>query len=535
MSNMSDNNENIEVIEPIENKDDFRLVQLSVPVKIVLFTGIIYVVVMALASVFFTFVSSKGIDGLLGLSITIWSGAGQAVLIGVLVAISSHIFLNKPLKTLAEEISKVHEEDYSINAPKLGNDEIGDLAKSFNKMLSKITHLSASHSEATQDLEIAKRELCLKESLEEKTKIIEKTNMRLSDHVKDLQMLYEIGQALNAIIDLDSLHKVIVDVLEKRLESQEFALLMLDDNEQTLAVTAAYGFRDVERVKKVVMRLGEGISGKVAAKGEAVYIRDMKVEGGFVPYLGSVGHTGSVLCLPLKHQDKVLGVITFGRIDLDAFSDSDIQVLTMVANQIALAVENAKLYTKTCQLSLTDELTGLYNRRHMQSVLQIEWKRATRFKRSISVLMIDIDHFKKFNDHYGHVAGDKVLRKISMLLKSHVREVDNMSRFGGEEFVAILPDTDKTGAMAVAEKLRKLVLRQNFGVDATDIPSVTISVGVASYPDDALEQDDLIDHADIALYEAKDTGRNCVIAYPDSLQPSSYYEKRESKKKNSFV
>ncbi|MDO8494137.1 MAG: GGDEF domain-containing protein [Deltaproteobacteria bacterium] len=208
-------------------------------------------------------------------------------------------------------------------------------------------------------------------------------------------------------------------------------------------------------------------------------------------------------------------MINFGREQTKAFTNHDIKILIMVANQIALALANANLYSKTKELSLVDELTSVYNRRHFGQVMQIEWKRSVRFHRPLSLLMIDADHFKKYNDTYGHPKGDQVLKAIGKLLLGNLREVDTVARFGGEEFVILLPDTDKKGALSVAEKLRKLV-EQN-------IAAVTVSIGVATYPDDVKEMDDLIDHADIALYQAKDYGRNRVYLYEG--QQSSSVEK----------
>jgi diguanylate cyclase (GGDEF)-like protein len=135
--------------------------------------------------------------------------------------------------------------------------------------------------------------------------------------------------------------------------------------------------------------------------------------------------------------------------------------------------------------------------------------------------MVDVDHFKRYNDTFGHLQGDKVLREMASTLKRNIREIDTVARFGGEEFIVLLPDTDKKGAMAVGEKLRRIVESHRFlDTSGTGVQPITISIGVSSYPDDVREQDDLIDHADIALYEAKDSGRNRVINYPQaSLTP----------------
>jgi diguanylate cyclase (GGDEF)-like protein len=206
-------------------------------------------------------------------------------------------------------------------------------------------------------------------------------------------------------------------------------------------------------------------------------------------------------------------------------------MLTLVASQVALAIANARLYTRTRELSVTDELTGVHNRRHFQQMLQMEWKRAVRFERPLSVVMLDIDHFKEYNDTYLHVEGDKVLKRIGRILRTNLREVDTVARFGGEEFVLLLPDTDKHGATAAAEKVRKLLEQERFVSEKREpTRPVTISCGVATCPDDVNEMEDLIDHADIALYKAKAAGRNQVVSFTPEEPPTPPKPKRRRRK-----
>ena len=187
------------------------------------------------------------------------------------------------------------------------------------------------------------------------------------------------------------------------------------------------------------------------------------------------------------------------------------------------------LYERTRELSVRDELTQLYNRRHFQQVLPLEIKRSGRFNRPLSLLMIDIDHFKAYNDRYGHPAGDERLKEFVHLVASRTREVDFFARYGGEEFVLILPDADRRDGTRVAEKILTLVRDHRFstaaGAQGSVVPPVvqrmTVSIGVASYPEDAGSMEDLIDAADCALYEAKRGGRDRVAVHqPPSIPPS---------------
>jgi diguanylate cyclase (GGDEF)-like protein len=222
----------------------------------------------------------------------------------------------------------------------------------------------------------------------------------------------------------------------------------------------------------------------------------------------------SFLSIPLLYKEDVMGVINFARRGSSSFSYQDVKMLSLVANQVALAIANARLYTKTRELSVRDELIGINNRRYFQQMLNMEWKRAVRFKRGLSLVMVDVDHFKDYNDTFGHLQGDQALKQIGQLLRRNLREVDTVARFGGEEFVLLLPDTDKRGAIAAAEKVRLLVDGHNFLTEEhKETRLITISAGISTYPDDVEEIDDLIDHADIALYRAKENGRNRIECY----------------------
>jgi len=213
------------------------------------------------------------------------------------------------------------------------------------------------------------------------------------------------------------------------------------------------------------------------------------------------------MCMPLIGKgEKLIGLITLhNKRKSRHFLDEEKRLFSTFANYSAQAIENTMLYKSTEHLSLTDGLTGLYNHRYFQEQLEVEVKRAQRYDLNLSLIMIDLDHFKEFNDSYGHLEGDSLLRKISQILKSSLRETDFVARYGGEEFAVILPETNKERASIAAERIRKTINEQTFGEGGV---KMTISLGVASYPDDACLRADLIKKADEALYRAKREGRN---------------------------
>ena len=314
--------------------------------------------------------------------------------------------------------------------------------------------------------------------------------------------------------------------MHKHLKIQEFAILIFDDRREELHVKAAYGFDDREAILRTIFRKGEGITGLVAETARKIYIKDTSRENRFLHYKGErPTKPSSFLSIPLVFKDDVMGVINFARVGRSSFSSQDIKKLSLVSGQIALAIANAQLYTRTRELSVRDELTGINNRRYFQQMLQMEWKRAVRFHRTISLIMLDVDHFKMYNDTFGHLQGDKVLKRIGGLLKKNLREVDTVARFGGEEFIMLLPDTDKRGAIVVAEKVRLLVEKEMFlADDRSETRRVTISVGLSTYPDDVGDMDDLIDHADIALYRAKENGRNRIECFSPPVDEDTLEE-----------
>jgi len=182
-----------------------------------------------------------------------------------------------------------------------------------------------------------------------------------------------------------------------------------------------------------------------------------------------------------------------------------------LADVLALCIERISLYERLQRLSIYDSLTGAYNRRYFMTRYDDEFSRAAKYKLSLSLLIIDLDHFKQINDTYGHLSGDMVLKKVSSMIRESIREVDFSCRFGGEEFAVVLSETDKAGVLMVAERIRVRISSENIIV-FEDAIKVTASIGVACYPDNTIQSDMLIELADKMLYQAKKSGRNIVAS-----------------------
>ena len=215
------------------------------------------------------------------------------------------------------------------------------------------------------------------------------------------------------------------------------------------------------------------------------------------------------LAAPMRHQNKHIGALLLGSAQEDAFSSHQARVISILCNQAAVSLENSAIIGKMEELAITDGLTGLYNHRYFQEAFQQELERAARQQQTLTLLIMDIDHFKGFNDSFGHPAGDFILKSLALLLKKNARKIDLLARYGGEEFAALLPGIDKRNARKTAERWRKTVQRSTFKSEGQSY-AITLSIGYATYPADGDSKMGLIEKADRGLYVAKENGRNQV-------------------------
>ncbi len=220
----------------------------------------------------------------------------------------------------------------------------------------------------------------------------------------------------------------------------------------------------------------------------------------------------SCLCVPLVSQGDTLAVLHLRRAGGEALSEDVQRLASALAEQLSLAVGNLRLQETLRSGSERDPLTDLYNRRHLEISLQRELSRAQRHGFPVSLIMLDVDHFKAFNDTNGHDAGDEVLRNVAHVLKRHTRAEDVACRYGGEEFLVVLPACTVDDAYAKAEAIREAIAQLHVFSRGMALPRITASLGIACYPEDGERMEDLIAGADAALYRAKSSGRNCIVA-----------------------
>jgi diguanylate cyclase (GGDEF)-like protein len=297
-------------------------------------------------------------------------------------------------------------------------------------------------------------------------------------------------------------------------------IMLYDIERNQLAIRVMAGLRDKAFQKKVnnneiecrSFKPGEGIAGRVFQTGKPMVVDKAGEDELFIE--PDTSYVRSIVCIPMMVYSDVIGVINVtNKLDDCGFTEEDVELLKAVADQAAVAINKAQLW----EMAVTDGLTGLYVRRYFMVKFQEELHRAERYNKSLSIVMSDLDHFKRINDSYGHTAGDRVLKAVGRFLQKNIRDVDIIARYGGEEFVILLPEAEKEEAYTVSERLRTSL--EKMKID--DLPPLTMSLGIASYPEDGESIDRLIKEADAALYAAKQTGRNRVVKYGKAIEPDS--------------
>jgi diguanylate cyclase (GGDEF)-like protein len=342
----------------------------------------------------------------------------------------------------------------------------------------------------------------------------------LRHQIERLSLFHEIGKALASTLDLQKILQTVMEKISDLLQPDTWSLLMLDDATQELHFEIAIG-AGADKLKDVKLKVGEGIAGWVAQTGEPVLVEDVKRDARFTARIDEVTQTDtrSVVCVPIKGKEKVLGVIELVNcLGRESFRAEDIPILKSLADYAAIALENARYVQRIHELTITDDCTALYNARHLNFVLDAEIYRSTRYGYEFSVIFLDLDHFKQVNDTHGHLVGSKLLWMIGDLIKGHLRLIDYAFRYGGDEFVVLLPQTPKQNSLMVVRRLKDLLNSKVFFGDEGLNIKVTASFGLASFPADGRTRRELLRMADEAMYLVKNTTRNSIAVAGEGIR-----------------
>jgi diguanylate cyclase (GGDEF)-like protein len=338
----------------------------------------------------------------------------------------------------------------------------------------------------------------------------------ITDHVletHELSILHRSASLVTSRLKIDDILDEVLELCSQLFNADAYSVRLLDPRTNQLVVRASRGLSPAY-LSKGPMEVGESCAGRVAATGRPLVVpdvrkstllsrRDLLTREGFV----------SLISVPLSFRERIGGVITLYTRSRKRPKAREMKFLGTMASQVALALANARLYEKTLEMSMHDELTGLFNYRHFRETLSRETERAKRYSGSLALAIFDIDDFKAFNDLHGHQVGDEVLRQVSATMRRGLREIDILCRYGGEEFALICPQTSGEEALALAIRVQRMVGEAEFAAEGVNDPlRVTVSCGVAVFPEDAAEPDRLLTRADAALYAAKASGKNMVLS-----------------------
>lgn len=328
------------------------------------------------------------------------------------------------------------------------------------------------------------------------------------------QLLHRISNIIRSSFNIsENVSKTLEELAERYSLDCAFAVLPSDDEPQD-SIRTEYATDEQHKVmeKDIDLSILETFRANFSPQ-QAIVVNDVLRDRIVDPFRKNVlagSDIKSLFYVPITYEEKLLGILGGHRVESEAqWSTENTNFFTDVAGQIATGVTNARLYARVQRQAITDGLTGLFNHRTGQEKLAEQMRVAERYQRNVAVVMIDVDHFKSINDTFGHPAGDTVLRAVARLIRSDCRDVDIPVRYGGEEFLLILPEVTQEGAVVVAERIRRKLAKEIIVHEGTEI-AVTGSLGVASYPEDADNQQQLLEICDKALYMSKRLGRNQV-------------------------
>jgi len=330
-----------------------------------------------------------------------------------------------------------------------------------------------------------------------------------------LSILSDFSKSIASILDVENLYQTILEKSLSLLRAEQGSLMLLDHETSELLVEAKKSIDNIVR-EKLRLRKGEGIAGQVLESGRPLLVEDIEKDPRIQQKNRPRYKTKSFISVPIKIKEEVAGVLNISdKINGEVFNEEDLRLIQSFTTNAAIAIERSLFYKQIEELkklSITDPLTGIYNRRYLNTRLTEEIIRYKRYKSPFSFLMLDIDGFKTYNDTFGHMAGDKVLKILSQTLSNSLRAIDIAARFGGDEFVVVFPQTPKVDAIPITNRLKEKI-EKALTSEHLEKPfkGLTISMGLTTFPDDASSLRELFEKTDQALYLAKKGGGNRVV------------------------
>lgn len=330
-------------------------------------------------------------------------------------------------------------------------------------------------------------------------------------HDKKLLTCVEIGKAITSTLNMEQILKIIMQRISELIRAKNWTLYLLDPETQELRFELVVGL-EKEMLARTRMKLGEGIVGTAALTGEPILVpEDAQHDPRFSKRVDNMTGftTTSLICLPLKVQDSVIGAIEIVNPEDPAlFEESSMPVLSFLADYVSIAITNARNHMRIQSLAITDDVTGFYNTRFLHDYLE----RLLQQDEVLSLAFVDLDDFKKVVDTYGHLMGSKMLKEVAVVIASQLDCNDRLVRYGGDEYVIVMPAQDKQSALKKMKDVHQEISQTPFLQSEGFQIKITVSCGIASYPQDAGDMGELLQMADASLYVSKDRGKNFVTA-----------------------
>jgi diguanylate cyclase (GGDEF)-like protein len=328
----------------------------------------------------------------------------------------------------------------------------------------------------------------------------------------DLKVFHELARSLTSSLDLASILRTILEYMDRFIDAELWALLMVDPQHQNLYYASVDGGED-ERFADMRVKIGEGLAGWVAQHGETLIIPEAAAD----PRISMAAHgqrftVRSAIGLPIRGRKGTHGVLEIFNPNLDEQSDYTIAFLHILIDYAAIAIENAQDVDRIQQLTITDDVTGLHNARHLYAVLDRELESARRDARPLSLLFLDLDRFKTVNDKHGHLTGSELLGQVGRRILELCRGTDFCFRYGGDEFVILMPATSREEALRMARAIHANLASSTFTLENGLKLSIEASAGIATYPGDGRTVHAILGAADKRMYQVKSTGRGRVEA-----------------------
>lgn len=327
----------------------------------------------------------------------------------------------------------------------------------------------------------------------------------------EIQTFHEVARALTSSVDLNSILNSIMQQMTRFFNPQAWSLLILDEPKRQLYYGVVSGGQ-TEKLQNKRIPLGQGIPGWVALHGEPMILNSVPDDPELADVLPeSGGRVESIICLPLRVRTHTYGVLQLVNCHPESMDNHEIFFLHALCDYAAIAIQNARVVEQIQQLTITDDCTGLYNARHLYDRLEHSLERNQRSRKPVSLIFFDLDHFKLVNDTYGHLNGSRLLKEVGDMVQESLGLIETAYRYGGDEFVILMPHQSKQRALELANRLMEKLRATRFLPDSGLDLQILASFGVASFPEDGLDIHAVIRAADTAMYHVKNTTRNGVV------------------------